>query len=230
MKIIVEFESSDDLASSAFRDAFFAILGSQPEKVYPVRAPPAPPDARPEHPEKPIVEKIQIAEKHEEVPETKRTRPRIPHELDELILQLREEGKLFREIHDILKTKGVVCELDDICARHASASKKQQAAANGKKPHNAPTPKEESRRKAQAKANEVKNSGREDNSTESAEKSTNRTPEPVGISRAELDERLWEEWKDGLTVQEISDRLCAEGLYFGPGTVRSRLRAQGADA
>lgn len=210
MKIIVEFESSDDLRSSDFRNAFFAILGYQHEKVDPVRAPPAPLKAKSEHSEKPPVGEILIPEKHAEVPETKHTRPRIPHELDESILRLRGEGKLFREIHKDLQANGVVCELDDVCARHASLMKKQQAAAKGKKPHNAPTPKEAGRSKP-------------------IEKSTHQAPEPVGISRAELDQRIWEEWKDGLTVQEISDRLCAEGLYFGPGTVLSRLRAQGAD-
>ena len=54
-------------------------------------------------------------------------------------------------------------------------------------------------------------------------------PEPKYLSRTELDERIWKEFQDGMTIQEISDRLCAEGYYFGPKTITSRLRAQGAD-
>ena len=53
-------------------------------------------------------------------------------------------------------------------------------------------------------------------------------PEPKSISRAELDQKVWVMHKAGKDPDKISDELCAEGLYYGSGTVRARLIAQGA--
>lgn len=54
-------------------------------------------------------------------------------------------------------------------------------------------------------------------------------PEPKSISRRELDEMIWRMWKDeGLEPDKISNKLCAQGYFYGSGTVRSRLLAQGA--
>lgn len=54
-------------------------------------------------------------------------------------------------------------------------------------------------------------------------------PEPKSISRRELDEMIWRMWKnEGLDPDKISDKLCAQGYFYGPGTVRTRLLAQGA--
>jgi hypothetical protein len=53
-------------------------------------------------------------------------------------------------------------------------------------------------------------------------------PGPKCISRAELDQKIWAAWKAGKTPDQISDELCAEGYYYGRGSVAARLRAQGA--
>jgi hypothetical protein len=54
--------------------------------------------------------------------------PKIPHSEDEPILQLRAEGKLFREIHEALQAKGIICTLDDVTARYHSEKKKREKA------------------------------------------------------------------------------------------------------
>ena len=53
-------------------------------------------------------------------------------------------------------------------------------------------------------------------------------PEPVSISRKELDLRIWDMWKAGETLDEISEILYSEGLYYSPKSVRVRLLSQGA--
>jgi hypothetical protein len=50
------------------------------------------------------------------------------------------------------------------------------------------------------------------------------------ISKGELETMIWGMYtKEHLTPDEISDKLCKDGYYYGVGTVRARLRAQGAD-
>lgn len=53
-------------------------------------------------------------------------------------------------------------------------------------------------------------------------------PEPVSISRKELDLRIWDMWKAGETLDGISDILYSEGLYCSAKSVRVRLLSQGA--
>lgn len=53
-------------------------------------------------------------------------------------------------------------------------------------------------------------------------------PEPVSISRKELDLRMWDLHQTGKTPEEISDILFSEGLYYKPKSVRIRLLSQGA--
>ena len=53
-------------------------------------------------------------------------------------------------------------------------------------------------------------------------------PEPVAISRKELDLRMWDLHKAGKTLDEISDILYSKGLYYSPKSVRVRLLSQGA--
>ena len=51
---------------------------------------------------------------------------------------------------------------------------------------------------------------------------------PVSISRKELDLLMWDLHKAGKTLDEISDILYSEGLYYSPKSVRVRLLSQGA--
>ena len=53
-------------------------------------------------------------------------------------------------------------------------------------------------------------------------------PEPVSISRKELDLRIWDMWRAGKTLEEISEILYSEGLYYSAKSVRVRLLSQGA--
>jgi len=57
---------------------------------------------------------------------------------------------------------------------------------------------------------------------------TDNRPEPVSISRKELDLRIWDMWRAGKTLDEISDILYSEGLYYSAKSVRVRLLSQGA--
>jgi hypothetical protein len=57
---------------------------------------------------------------------------------------------------------------------------------------------------------------------------TDDRPEPVSISRKELDLRIWDMWKAGETLDGISDILYSEGLYYSAKSVRVRLLSQGA--
>jgi hypothetical protein len=53
-------------------------------------------------------------------------------------------------------------------------------------------------------------------------------PEPVAISRKELDLRMWDLHQTGKTPEEISDILYSKGLHYSPKSVRVRLLSQGA--
>jgi len=68
----------------------------------------------------------------------------------------------------------------------------------------------------------------EPKSTAHAEEEPQDRPEPVSISRKELDLHIWDLWKAGKTLDEISDILYSEGLYYSPETVTRRLIQQGA--
>ncbi len=57
---------------------------------------------------------------------------------------------------------------------------------------------------------------------------TDDLPEPRSISRKELDLRIWDMWRAGKTLEEISEILYSEGLYYSAKSVRVRLLSQGA--
>jgi hypothetical protein len=57
---------------------------------------------------------------------------------------------------------------------------------------------------------------------------TEARPEPVSISRSELNIMIWDLWKAGKTLEEISDILYDKGLYYSDKSVRIRLLQQGA--
>jgi len=47
-----------------------------------------------------------------------RKTPKIPHELDDYIVDLREHGSVFSEIQKDLKQQGIECRVDDVIARY----------------------------------------------------------------------------------------------------------------
>jgi len=54
-------------------------------------------------------------------------------------------------------------------------------------------------------------------------------PEPKRLSRGELDARIWKmHTKEKLSPEEISARLREDGYSYEAGTIRTRLKAQGA--
>jgi hypothetical protein len=57
---------------------------------------------------------------------------------------------------------------------------------------------------------------------------TETRPETVSISRSELNIMIWDLWKAGKTLEEISDILYDKGLYYSAKSVRIRLLQQGA--
>ena len=54
-------------------------------------------------------------------------------------------------------------------------------------------------------------------------------PKPRSIGRAQPGQLIWDLWKAGKTLEQISDELYAEGLYYSEKSVRVRLISQGAD-
>jgi hypothetical protein len=135
--------------------------------------------------------------------------PRIPRTEDNWIVEERGGGKTFREIHEALQARGITCTINDVMARFYDAKRKREQSAAGKKSPQTPTPSElGAQKKGESRASD---------------------PEPEGLSRAELDQKIWTAWKAGKTPKEISDDLCSEGYYHGEQRVRRMLLQQGAD-
>ena len=118
--------------------------------------------------------------------------PKIPHELDDELIALREAGTSLKDVVKHLDSRGIKCTEADVSARVLSEQRKRAAA---KKAEEAPV---------------------------------REAAEPVSVSRKELDLRIWDMWKAGETLDDISDILYSEGLYYSPKSVRVRLLSQGA--
>jgi len=132
---------------------------------------------------------------------------KIPHSEDDNILKLREDGHSFAWIRDDLRSRGIDCETGTVQTRYYDTKKK--LSEDGKMRHNDPTAREIAQHERIEKANGDK--------------------EPVPISRAELDQKIWDMWKNGMSPKQISEALNLEGYYYGEQSVRVRLRAQGAE-
>ncbi len=161
-----------------------------------------------------------------------RKNPKIPHTEDDFILGRRSQGTRFSTILAELRQKGIECNVDDVTARYYTAASKKALEAKGKKPHNAPTPKEVGKQDASEPATEA--SAVNDEKCISAEENVaevrqEEKPAAKAISRADLDRKIWDAWKAGKTPEQISDDLYAEGLYYSEKSVRIRLISQGAD-
>jgi hypothetical protein len=141
--------------------------------------------------------------------------PKIPHSEDEFILQLRSEGKLYREIHEALQAKGIVCTLDDVTARYTSEKKKRTASQAQPKTSLEPS-------RPAAEVSKVESHANPSGPLKESK------PEPKFISRHALADKVWEMHKAGKTPNEISDELCAEGYYYGRDRVKRMLIQQGA--
>ena len=142
--------------------------------------------------------------------------PKIPHELDDEIIMLREAGNPLKEIVNHLQVLGITCTESDVSARVISEQKKRAA----KKA-------EESAVQEAADPTTQDDTAQPEEEPQEAEATDNR-PEPVAISRKELDLRIWDMWRAGKTLDEISDILYSEGLYYSAKSVRVRLLSQGA--
>lgn len=165
-----------------------------------------------------------IVEENEKVPETRGLKNlKIPHTEDEFIDHRRSEGAVYSTIQAELNARGIVCNVDDVVARHHQYKKRQDRDAAGKKPHNTPTPKEA------GKADHPNQSAPPEAPATAEQAATESKPEPKAISRAALDAKIWALHKAGKSVEEISDELYAEGLYFSKKSVRVRLISQGAE-
>jgi len=142
--------------------------------------------------------------------------PKIPHEMDDYIVDLREHGSMFREIQKDLNQQGIECTVDDVIARYNGIKKRRDDETHGNMPHNSLTPKERGRQEQINSAAAVASSDKDKS-------------DPVPISRSELDQKIWSMWKTGMSPKQISEALNLEGYYYGEQSVRVRLRAQGAD-
>lgn len=146
--------------------------------------------------------------------------PKIPHSEDEWILQQLTAGNPTKEILAELNAKGHDCNYGDLAYRIKTIRHSREMSAKGKKPASAPTRHELAALKKATTPQPVESG---------SEKSPESKVEPKSISRADLDTRIWKEWKSGKSPKEISDALCDEGYYYGEQRVRRMLLQQGAD-
>ncbi len=146
--------------------------------------------------------------------------PKIPHDLDDELIRLKDGGKTYNDIHKILLARGIKCTQSDISTRIITERKKREQTQQNGKPaeleHVALDPAGDGSR------------AQKDKSTPPTQEAAEGNPEAVSISRKELDLRIWDMWKAGKTLDEISDILYSEGLYYSAKSVRVKLLALGA--
>ena len=162
-------------------------------------------EAEPINPEKPPEQE----KKPDEVATIRESRnvPLDPETLTEVDRML-GEGIGVLDISEALRKKGHLVPWTKIRARAAFLAKmKRREAAPEPEKDDGPEPAAEEPQEAEA---------------------TGDRPEPVAISRKELDLRMWDLHQTGKTPDEISDILFSEGLYYKPKSVRIRLLSQGA--
>ena len=136
--------------------------------------------------------------------------PKIPHELDDEIIMHREAGNSLKEIVHHLQVLGIKCTESDVSARVLSEQRKRAAAKKAEEAtvqtEETPAPQDDAAQLEEPREAEA----------------TDDRPEPRSISRKELDLRMWDMHKAGKTLDEISDILYSEGLYYSPKSVRDR--------
>ena len=149
-----------------------------------------------------------VLEERSEVRTVEKPKSLDPETLAE-VDRLLSEGMSVLDIADYLaRAKGHLVPWTKIRARAAYLAKmRRKEVAPEPEKDNEPEPTEEESHGAEA---------------------TEDRPEPVSISRKELDLRIWDMWRAGKTLDGISDILYSEGLYYGPKSVRVRLLSQGA--
>lgn len=214
------------------------------QEIETVAAPPALQEAKPPEVEEATIRESRIVQDSDtvvapavpqEAPEQSKARssmtareaghrlgPKIPHSEDEFIDRRRRvEGARYSSIQAELSARGIACNVDDVIARHHDYRRKQERKAAGKPNHNTPTPKE---------AGEA--TQEETSAPQEAQPATDQAgtkPGSKAIGRAELDAKIWQLHKAGKSVEEISNELYAEGLYYSEKSVRVRLISQGAE-
>jgi hypothetical protein len=100
--------------------------GGKSKEFKTVGAPPVLQEATSEQSETSTISDCLIVEDVEEVPTT-RLGPKIPHEYNQLIFDLRESGKTFAQIVEALGEKGIVCTIGDASPRYYAMKRKLDA-------------------------------------------------------------------------------------------------------
>ena len=198
------------------------------EQVVSATAPPALPDGLPLGCERATIRESQIVEKVEEVkqPEPDRNkygRYEAPVEpaTDAEISHLDAEGKSCMEISAELAKKGIYLTWQRVRGRIAYMARARTTKHKATGPKISPSP---SLPGVEGAPEEVARANLRGSPEENAER-----PAPKSIPRAELDAKIWKAWKAEKTLEQISEELCAEGLYYGKKSIELRLRQQGAD-
>jgi len=186
--------------------------------------------------ENPIIQESQSAEESEEVRKPKK-KPKIPHSEDEYILSERNAGKKFREIYGVLASRGIVCKVDDVVARYYQAKAQkanqnvaevQKTAENVAEVRQGDTSSRPAKDVVLLQQSSADTPATSDTSAASPAPAESK-PAAKAISRAELDTIIWDmHTKEHLTPEEISEKLHADGYYYGEKSIRIRLRNQGA--
>jgi len=154
--------------------------------------------------------------------------------LDDVIWR---HNSLLKKVQDGPKAESKAPELQQSCAVPAPASEPIQAAPGGISPEDLKWVHDlaETDWSAGEIAQELSQSGVAVSAEQIAEilagrkKENVKKPEPKPISRGELDATIWKmHTKEKLSPEEISARLKKDGYSYEAGTIRTRLKAQGA--
>jgi hypothetical protein len=137
-------------------------------------------------------------------------------EVDAEIKRMNAEGKTSREISEELAKRNIFVTWQSVRGRIAFMARKGRPKEAPKRP------------KDEGKTPEIQSFQSKPESARTIQPTTN--PAPKGISRGVLDIKIWDLYtKERKMPDEISEILRSEGYYYGKGSVRTRLRSQGAD-
>jgi len=155
-------------------------------------------------------------------------------ELDDVIWR---HSSLLKKVQEGIEAESKAPQLQQPQAESSPASEPIQAAPQGISPADLKWILDlaETDWSAEEIAQELSQSGVKASAEQVAEilagrkKETVKKPEPKRLSRGELDAKIWKmHTKEKLSPEEISARLREDGYSYEAGTIRTRLKAQGA--
>lgn len=127
----VKGEAYAALSGEAIQEGIYKTPQEVIEKIEHVAAPPALQEAMPAQIEQATIRNSRIVQENAEVP---RSGPKIPHDQDDLIFEMRESGKTYLAIVEALEEKGISCNIGDVAPRYQSIARKKAREVQNKAP------------------------------------------------------------------------------------------------